>query len=178
MKYIILYSVLFTSMFACGEKSEKPSPDAETASNNVWQQQYRCPVEIDVENSYKDELGFSTLSDSTLASEIFSAVREGKVEVFDEDMNPLTKNEALSTLQYFKMVHVEVEPGIYEDHGDTLNFSPEQVIEILAREKWSLSEEYALQKEVLAYAPVVATFDGNGNRRGKRILFWIKNPGS
>lgn len=172
---LILFSFLLIS--ACGEGEKPEDSESNSPTALAWEGKYRCPVPIDQSIRYTDEEGYNSLADSSLAVAIFDAVKKGDLQVYDNEMNPLNADEARWILKYIKSTTVEDDEGNYVEILDTMNVAPHHVVEILAREDWVLEKgTYALRKNVKAYAPVINTFDHEGEVRGKKILFWVKNP--
>jgi hypothetical protein len=114
--------------------------------------------------------------DIIFAEMIMSALDAGSHEFTDLEGNVITSDQAKAAL---KQTSFEAEPG--DGQEDATHRSVERtvtakdIVQVVTKENWYINEgNFSIQKIITHIAPVVYTFDTDGDVRGKKILFWVK----
>ena len=175
IKQFLFSAVAIPFLFACNNGQNNKEIMQKKYN---WQEQHVISFS-DVNNtlqefSSEDIEALDTSFINLLFSEILT--RED-VEFLDTDEKKITSQQVKEILN--KKIVVQVEdpdnPGVFSEVEDTVKIQPEEVIQVLCREKWNFDTKgLKLQKTITHIAPVIYTYDQDGDIRGKRSLFWIK----
>ncbi len=165
-------ALVSASMISCQEPEQAKSQQEEIA----WQGKEIMSASAVVYEA--DEYNEPT-ANKDLVNLIFDELiyQEG-VKITDWDGTPLTlKYLEDNVLSSVRNIHVEVpdEPGSFTEVNDTLRIESRDVIEILTIEEWDFNRsKMSLQKRINKLGVVVNSFDMDGNKKGKRLLFYIE----
>jgi hypothetical protein len=161
---------VFTAV-SCGEKNnEQVNPEAQWSDKGIY-----SSAEVNIpDDEYSDP---ENSVDNALAEFILNELTKRNDVEFSDGENLLTSQEVRELL--YSVVDRIVEdpdaPGNFIEVTDTMRIEPHNIIEILTQEDWAFDRErMTLVKKVNKLAPIAFTYDVAGNRRGKRILFWVK----
>jgi hypothetical protein len=114
--------------------------------------------------------------DLAFAEMILKSFDLENIEYSDMEGNIITKEEAKSLLK-FSLFEAEQSDEHEESSLRSVekNISANDIVQIVTRENWYLNEEnFSVQKMITHVAPVIYTFDTDGDVRGKKMLFWVK----
>ena len=175
IKQFLFFVVAVPFMFSCN----KDHNNKEIMQKKYdWQDQHVISFS-DVNNTLQ---GYSPEDnealDTAFVNLLFNIILEREdVEFLDNDEKKITSQQVKEILN--KKIVVQVEdpdnPGVFSEVEDTVKITPEEVIQLLCREEWNFDKkELKLRKTITHIAPVIYTYDQDGDVRGKRNLFWIK----
>lgn len=171
-----LFSVVaIPFMFSCNEDHNNKEI---MQKKSDWQDQHVISFS-DVNNTLQGYSSEDTEAlDTAFVNLLFNVILEREdVEFLDTDEKKITSQQVKEILN--KKIVVQVEdpdnPGVFSEVEDTVKIGPEEVIQLLCREEWNFDKkELKLRKTITHIAPVIYTYDQDGDIRGKRNLFWIK----
>ncbi len=110
-------------------------------------------------------------------NQIFSAVKDEKIKIFDLNENEVNLEKVLANLFTFDTIQLD-KNGKKDKKIDTVfitnSFNLNNINQIRFNEKWSFNEKtLKISKTVNAFCPVLVSDRGNGESKVNLALFWV-----
>lgn len=108
--------------------------------------------------------------------EIIKAAYDGELQVYNGFGNPLTTQEVKNIQNHVDSFYIQSKSPPYKDSLVVIKnkLKINEITKISFLEKWELDEKnYNIIKKTIGYAPLIESYDQEGNFKGYRPLFWI-----
>lgn len=108
--------------------------------------------------------------------EIVKAAYDGDLQVYNSLGKPLTTKEVKNIQNNVDSFYIQSKSPPYEDSLVVIEnkLKINEITKISFLEKWELNEDnYNIIKKTIGYAPLIESYDNEGNFKGYRPLFWI-----
>jgi hypothetical protein len=115
------------------------------------------------------------LQDLTMLEDIFNKINRNEAEYFEFPINTQSSSKkGENPLLNIRELAIPNEYGENEIKTDTSYYKIDDVIGLVFLESIQYQPN-KIEKETVFWGPLVKTYDKEGNERGKKILFLIKN---